>query len=270
MSDLEIVSGIAKEAGELLQTYQKKLSNLKISSKTASRDLVTDADFESEKLIISLLKEKFPDSSCWSEETFSEEQGGDVVWCIDPLDGTVNFVQSLPFYAVSIARITKGVIDLGVVYVPELDWLFSASSDVPSSFNAEPITVSSTSSLKDAVLATGFPYRRHLLVDNNLENFNRLFLKQRGIRRMGAAAIDLCLVSCGRLDAFWELHLSPWDVAAGGYIVERAGGVVDTISSGGDWLRDKNILCGPLALVEELREELLRERSRDYPDVGYV
>ena len=270
MSDLKIVSEIARKAGQLLTEYQGKLSSLKVASKTASRDLVTDADLDAEKLIVALLAEKFPASGFWSEEAFFEEKDTDIVWCIDPLDGTVNFVQSLPFYAVSIARITKGVIDLGVVYVPELDWLFCASEDERSSLNGELINVGLTQNLEEAVLATGFPYRRHLLADNNLENFNRLFLKQRGVRRMGAAAIDLCLVACGRLDAFWELHLSPWDVAAGAYIVERAGGVVDTISSGGDWLRDKNILSGPLALVENLRIELLRDRPKDYPDVGHV
>jgi myo-inositol-1(or 4)-monophosphatase len=137
-----------------------------------------------------------------------------------------------------------------------------------SQLNGVDIAVSTTEELSDAVLATGFPYRRDVLNDNNLENFNRMFLKQRGIRRMGAAAIDLAYVACARLDAYWELHLSPWDVAAGAYLIERAGGVVDTIVPGKAWLSSRNIVAGNPQLVELLRAELLVGRDETYPDLG--
>ncbi|MBC8370168.1 MAG: hypothetical protein H8E25_09215, partial [Planctomycetes bacterium] len=106
------------------------------------------------------------------------------------------------------------------------------------------------------------------VADKNLENFNRLFLQQRGIRRMGAAAVDLAYIACGRLDAFWELHLSPWDVAAGAYLVQRAGGQVDTINPGGNWLTAANIIAGNETLVSKLRQQLLLGRDVNYPDLG--
>ena len=224
MNDLKIVCEIAREAGELLKQYSGKLASVDISSKSASRDLVTAADIASEKLIIESLSSAFPGSGFWAEESQATNDDAAVQWCIDPLDGTVNFVQQLPIYAVSIARLVNGQVDLAVVYLPVLDECFSASASQPTLLNGEEMQVSKTHQLSDAVLATGFPYKRHVLADNNLENFNRLFLQQRGIRRMGAAAVDLAYIACGRLDAFWELHLSPWDVAAGAYLVQRAGG----------------------------------------------
>jgi len=190
------------------------------------------------------------------------------LWVVDPLDGTVNFVQGLPCFAVSIALLVDGRPELAVVHLPRLEECFRAARGRGAACNGRSIRVSSTTRLADAVLATGFPYRRHLLLDNNLENFERLFLRQRGVRRMGSAASDLAYVAAGRLDAFWELHLSPWDVAAGGLLVEEAGGRVDTIVPGGDWIFERNLLAGPAALCEELRAVLRAGRGPDYPPLG--
>ncbi len=267
-SDLEKVCLIAKEAGDLLLDFAGRLDANQVSSKSASRDLVTAADLAAEEHIIARLRSEFPGTSFWAEESCAADDGESVQWCIDPLDGTVNFVQQLPMYAVSIARLVDKKVDLAVIYLPVLEQCFSASQQQVSQLNGCEISVSDTAQLGDAVLATGFPYKRHVLNDNNLENFNRLFLKQRGIRRMGAAAIDLAYVACGRLDAFWELHLSPWDVAAGAYLVERAGGVADTIVPGKPWLTSRNIIAGNAQLVDALRIELLEGRDQNYPDLG--
>lgn len=267
MNDLKIVSEIAKGAGALLREYAGNLDISQVSSKSSSRDLVTAADLASEKYIIEKLQAAFPGSSFWAEESCAADGGEDVQWCIDPLDGTVNFVQQLPMYAVSVARLVKKKVDLAVVYIPELDQCFSASATQCTQLNGNDVKVGLTTKLSDAVLATGFPYRRHVLNDNNLENFNRMFLKQRGIRRMGAAAIDLAYIASGRLDAYWELHLSPWDVAAGGYLVQRAGGIVDTIVAGGEWLTARSIIAANPSLLTQLRAELLAGRNDDYPDL---
>jgi myo-inositol-1(or 4)-monophosphatase len=268
MNDIDKVCAIAKEAGDILLGYAGQLDASQVTSKSSSRDLVTAADLAAEQHIISRLRVEFPGTSFWAEESHAEDDGAAVQWCIDPLDGTVNFVQQLPMYAVSIARLVNKKTDLAVVYLPVLDQCFSASESQVSQLNGVDIAVSTTDKLSDAVLATGFPYRRHVLNDNNLENFNRMFLKQRGIRRMGAAAIDLAYVACARLDAYWELHLSPWDVAAGAYLIERAGGVVDTIVPGKAWLSSRNIVAGNPQLVELLRAELLVGRDDTYPDLG--
>ncbi|MDP6964078.1 MAG: inositol monophosphatase family protein [Planctomycetota bacterium] len=268
MSDLDIVCNIAKQAGDILLDFSSRLDSEQISSKSSSRDLVTAADLESEQFIVAKLKQYFPESSFWAEEQHSVDDGAEVQWCIDPLDGTVNFVQQLPIYAVSIARLVDKKVDLAVVYLPELKQCFSASTAQATELNGVAVQISEATNLSDAVLATGFPYRRHLLKDNNLENFNRMFHNQRGIRRMGAAAVDLAYVACGKLDAYWELHISPWDVAAGAYLVKRAGGEVDTIVPGGDWLSGGNILAGPTALLSELRQHLLKGRDSTYPDLS--
>jgi myo-inositol-1(or 4)-monophosphatase len=268
MNDLHQTVEIAVNAGKLLIDYASRIDRVQVDCKSGTRDLVTAADLASEKYIIEQLSKHFPQSSFWSEETHSQDDGAKVQWCIDPLDGTVNFVQGLPMYAVSIARLVDKEVNLAVVYIPELGQCFSASAEQQTQLNGSDVFVGNKESLDEAVLATGFPYRRHVLNDNNLENFNRLFLNQRGIRRMGAAAVDLAYVACSRLDAFWELHLSPWDVAAGAYLVQRAGGTVDTIVSGGDWLAGRNIVAGNSGLVSSLQQQLLVGRDNSYPDLG--
>jgi myo-inositol-1(or 4)-monophosphatase len=259
---------IAREAGAILMRHFEQLDAAEIHSKSAARDLVTAADLASEKWIVQALREAFPDDGFHAEESGLENVDAEHVWYIDPLDGTVNFVHSLPMFAVSIARVTAGQPDIAVVYLPRLDECFRATLGGGATRNDKAIQVSRSTQLLDSVLSTGFPYRRQFLLDNNLENFNRLFLKQRGVRRMGSAASDLAYVACGRLDAFWELHLGPYDVAAGGLLVAEAGGEVDTIVSGGDWIHGRNIVAGPPALLRELRSVLLEGRDSSYPPLG--
>ena len=270
---LSVAVRLAEAAGALLLEQFGHLSAGDVSHKSARRDLVTAADLASEDLILRGLRKAFPGDSVLAEEDAkgvferdAPEMGAS--WIVDPLDGTVNFVHGLPMWCVSIARITSGEPDVAVVHLPLLNETFTAVQGGGAFLNGRAICVSDAELLGDAVLATGFPYRRHTLMDNNLENFQRLFLHQRGVRRMGAAAVDLAYVAAGRLGAFWELHLAPWDVAAGALLVREAGGFVDTIQPGGDWLFGRNLLAGPAALMSEMRELLLAGRDGDYPPLG--
>ncbi len=265
---LLVAQAAARKAGDLLLECSGRLTPDEIRSKSASRDLVTEADLGSEAILLSLLKEAFPEDGFLAEETGSENLDADHVWYVDPLDGTNNFVHGLPMYAVSLARVTRGEPDVAVVFVPRLQEMFTATKSGGAFLNQQSLQVSETDQLAQALLATGFPYRRHKLLENNLENFQRLFLQQRGIRRMGSAACDLAYVACGRLDAFWELHLSPYDVAAGGLLVSEAGGEVGTVFPGGSWLHGKNILAGPPILLGELRAVLQEGRDSSYPPLG--
>lgn len=266
--ELTRVAAIARAAGEVLMQHWDRLDADAIQSKSAARDLVTAADVASEACILERLREEFPNDGFLAEESGEQDVDAEHVWCVDPLDGTTNFVHRLPMFGVSIARMTRGVSDLAVVHLPRLEETFLAAQGQGATLNGAPIDVSTTTDLQDSLLATGFPYRRQFLLDNNLENFNRLFLRQRGVRRMGSAAADLAYVACGRLDAFWELHLAPYDVAAGGLLVQEAGGVTDTIVPGGDWVHGRNVVSGPAVLVDQLRAALLDGRDASYPPLG--
>ncbi len=267
LDDLEQAARLARRAGALLLEMRGKLAAGDVASKSAARDLVTVADVASEELLVDGLRRAFPSDAIQAEEGGGRAEG-ERTWYVDPLDGTVNFVHQLPMFAVSMGCFRGGQPELAVVHLPVLGECFTAARGHGAWLNGARLQVSRTRSLDEAVLGTGFPYRRHLLLDNNLENFNRLFLRQRGVRRMGSAASDLAYVAAGRLDAFWELHLSPWDLAAGALLVMEAGGVVDTIVPGGDWLHGRNLLAGPSALVEELRAALREGRGDDYPPLG--
>jgi myo-inositol-1(or 4)-monophosphatase len=268
LEDLEVAARLARRAGALLLELRGRLGAGDVASKSAARDLVTLADVSSEEMLVDGLARHFPQDAVEGEEGGKRGGAGPRTWFVDPLDGTVNFVHQLPMFAVSMGAFRDGVPELAVVHLPLLGECFTAARGRGAFLNGDPIRVSRTEHLEDAVLATGFPYRRHVLLDNNLENFSRLFLRQRGVRRMGSAAADLAYVAAGRLDAFWELHLNPWDVAAGALLVQEAGGVVDTVVPGGDWLRGRNLVAGPGALVEEVRGVLREGRGEDYPPLG--
>jgi len=262
---------LACGAGEILLDWSGRLAADQIGSKSAARDLVTEADLASEAYLLKHLAEAFPADTFLAEESATDSTQNpfaESMWCIDPLDGTVNFVHQLPMYAVSIAHLTHGIPDVAVVHLPRLQETFTATRGGGAFLNGERIKVSANSKPLESLFATGFPYRRHLLADNNLENFNRMFLHQRGIRRMGSAAIDLAYVAAGRIDAFWELHLSPWDVAAAGLLVQEAGGIVDTLRPGGDWVFDANLIAGPASLVEATRALLAEGRVENFPNLG--
>lgn len=215
----------ARGAGAILRQWSER-SDLEISSKSTSIDLVTSADRASESYLLERINSTYPDHDILSEESGSAGLASEWRWVIDPLDGTVNFAHAIPVYAVSIALQHQGSTVAGVVYNPVTDQLFRAVKGFGAYLNRQPIQVSAKQRLQDCVLATGFPYDRAENPDNNAAPFAAMVPRVRGLRRLGSAAYDLANVAAGRLDGYWELGLSSWDVAAGTLLVEEAGGSV--------------------------------------------
>lgn len=212
---------VAFGAGKIL--LEKAKAGFDIEHK-GSIDLVTDADRAAEEYVVSELTRLFPEHSILAEEGGLRAGSDEYVWVIDPLDGTTNFSHGLPHYAVSIALAKGGEIILGVVYDPVLNECFSAQLGGGAFLNDRPIQVSKTEFVLNSLLASGFPYDVATTDQDNMLPFERAMKASRGVRSMGAAALDLCQVACGRLDAFWERDLEPWDIAAGSLIVAEAGG----------------------------------------------
>jgi len=241
----------AREAGALLLAHQGRLDRSRIRTKSAQRDLVTQADVESERCCVEHLRRRFPGHAIEAEEEVHDARRGaaDAAtprWFLDPLDGTVNFVHGLPAFAVSLGLWVDGRPEVAVVHAPRLDETFHAVRGGGAFLGPQRLAVSGTDELGQALLATGFPYRRQELSPNNLENFSQLFLEVRDLRRMGSAALDLAYTAAGRFDGFWELYLAPHDVAAGGLLVLEAGGRVSDLDGGQDWLRGGHVLAaGP-------------------------
>ena len=213
----------AQEAGEILTGL---FGNLKTINKKGEIDLVTEADIRSEKAILKVIRENFPDDGFLTEESGEIDNNSDRLWMIDPLDGTTNYAHSFPFFAVSIALQVKGDIVAGQVFNPVLNEHFEAVMDQGAFLNGRSIQVSQIKTLKDSLLATGFPYTIHKNHNRVIDIFVRMITSAQGVRRPGAAAIDLCYVAAGRFDGFWEQGLNPWDTAAGSLIVKEAGGIL--------------------------------------------
>lgn len=239
---LHIAVQAAKKAG----AYQKEKwqTNFKVEFKS-DINLVTEVDKHCEKEIVSLLQEHFPDHDIMAEEGTGNGTRKDspYKWIIDPLDGTTNFAHRYPLFAVSIALEHQGEIIIGIVYDPLKDELFTAIKGEGAFLNEQKISVSDAPEVNKALVATGFAYNIREAKDYAVENFVNMLMSAQGIRRDGVAAIDLCYVACGRYDAFFELNLFPWDVAAGKLILEEAGGKV-TLFSGKEFsVYDKEILA---------------------------
>jgi myo-inositol-1(or 4)-monophosphatase len=259
---IDAAVAIAKEAGALLLERYGRLTRGEIARK-GPRDLVTVADKDSEALILSRLAQAFPDHAILAEES---GKGGNATkdrptWIVDPLDGTTNYVQNIPMFCVSLGLMEGGRPILGVVHAPALGQTFWGGPGQGAWENDRPVSVSATPALSEAVLATGFPYRRTALTDHNLDNFIRVGVKVRGIRRLGAAALDLSYVASGRFDAFWELHLEPWDVAAGAALVLAAGGRITDFLGGEDYVFGRHLVASNGLLHEALRKELAPLRA---------
>ena len=214
----------SKQAGNILMQHFGKISH--VERKTTDIDLVTIADTESEALILEKIKTTYPQHHIIAEESDLTKGDSDYKWVIDPLDGTTNFVHSLPIFAVSIGLQYKEETILGVVYNPAAHKCFWAEKDSGAFLNNKPIHITSTNTLGDSLLVTGFPYIHDDRFEKGFDLFKELYGKTQGIRRLGAAALDFCFVAMGRFDGFWEFGLEPWDVCAGGLIVKEAGGKV--------------------------------------------
>lgn len=250
----------AAAAGEIQRSALGHLGREDVSSKSSRRDLVTRVDVESERVIVERLRGLSDPHAIEAEEEVHDEETGGPRWFVDPLDGTVNFFHGLPLFCVAIGLYRGTDPVLGLVHAPALGETFASALGAGAhrvgdpAEGSTPISVAhETRELADAVLATGFPYRRGELEHSNLENFGRFFYDVRGMRRMGSAALDLAFVAAGRLDGFWELHLSPFDVAAGAALVLEAGGEVTDADGGQTWLRGGSIVAAPKELASQMR-----------------
>jgi myo-inositol-1(or 4)-monophosphatase len=256
---LPAMSAIAREAGALLMHYFQK--HIKIEYK-GDADLVTAADRASEALIRERIQQQFPGHDVLGEEQGLNDQGSDYRWYVDPLDGTTNFAHGYPVFCVSIAleyRESQKQAEriAGVVYDPTRDELFSAEQGRGAHLNGAPMQVSQTASLKESLLATGFPsQKRHK--NPNIHFYHQITLRTHGVRRAGSAALDLCNVASGRFDGFWEFSLNPWDTAAGVLIVEEAGGTVSRFDGSPFEIDSRETLASNKllhpALVHEFKE----------------
>ena len=220
---------VAVEAAHLAGSYQRHrfCSTLQIDMK-GDKNLVTEVDQESERLIVTRVLSSFPSDNILAEEGDYVQGDSDFRWIVDPLDGTTNYAHGFPWFCVSIGLEVAGEIVAGVIYNPMHDELFTAISGGGAFLNGRRLHVSHRSPLPETLLGTGFPYDCASDPANNFDNFIAFQKAARGIRRAGAAALDLAYVAAGRLDGFWELKLKPWDVAAGILLVREAGGVVTT------------------------------------------
>lgn len=254
---LQFTIELVQEVGAFLVEGQGKIDQVRL--KGTEVDLVTEYDEQADEMILDRLQEAYPGEAILTEET-GTHGGGDVRWVIDPLDGTTNFAHGIPFYCISIAHLRAGQPVLGVVYAPALSELFTVREGNLPHLNDEPLSVSGTSELGQALLVTGFPYDLRTRADNNLDHYSNLALKTRGVRRMGSAALDLCYVAAGRFDGYWELDSRPWDLAAGSLAVLQAGGVVTTLSGDRpDFTRTSSLVASNGLLHPVLLAELGRE-----------
>lgn len=261
---LEIATEAALSAGAILQSFWGNLES--VQEKGRSGDLVTEADAAAEAAVIAILKRHFPEHQILAEE--SGHQGNTVssfLWAIDPLDGTTNYAHQYPFSATSIGLLIDGVPQVGVIFDPFHQELFRAAKGLGATRNRRPIHVSQTQSLSRSLLVTGFAYDRRETKDNNYAEFCHLTHLTQGVRRGGAASLDLAYIACGRLDGYWERGLSPWDIAAGIVLVQEAGGQVSAYDQTPLDLNSGRILATNGYLHEALSAELLKVRPLDMP-----
>lgn len=216
-------------------------------------DLVTDADRASERLVIRLLREHFPNHSVVAEEGGGSEQDSEYRWYVDPVDGTTNFAHGFPVFNVTLALERAGELIAGVVFDPTRQEMFAAEKGGGAHLNGQPIHVSKVNRLQDTLVATGFPsQKRHKNI--NVYFYYEMAMSTHGVRRAGSAAIDLAYVACGRLDAFWEFGLNPWDMAAGILLIEEAGGVATDMLGKPRHLRDPHLLVDNGLVHQEMLE----------------
>jgi myo-inositol-1(or 4)-monophosphatase len=240
----------ARTAGRIITRAGQDLTAIKISRKNRN-DFVTEVDRAAEEAIVGALLGAYPDHAILGEESghtqgkvAQEPEKADFIWVIDPLDGTTNFIHGLPQYCTSIALMQRGVVTQAVIYDPNRDELFTASKGRGAYLNDRRIRVAQRDKLDEALIGTGFPFRRLESLDRYVAMFKAVSEKAAGIRRPGAAALDLAYVASGRYDAFFEIGLMPWDVAAGSLLVTEAGGLIGDLEGNSEHVFNEQVLAG--------------------------
>lgn len=255
---LNIAKKAAREAGRFISQSADRVDSTMIANK-GQHDYVTEVDTRVENHIIEIIKEAYPSHSFLAEESgSSENQENDYQWIIDPIDGTTNFIHGIPQYAISIALMHKGKLEVAVVYDPIKNEEFTAERGKGAQLNNRRIRVSQIKNMQDAVIGTGFPFRpdQENIMDMYFDQAKNVAKETAGIRRAGAASLDLAYVAAGRLDGFWEYGLQPWDIAAGILLIQEAGGLLSDPKGGSDYLKQGNLVCATPKLFKPLLQLL--------------
>lgn len=253
---LKEVEALARAAGKILRDGYEQEHEIKFKGEI---DLVTEIDHRSEAFLLGEIRAHWPESRIVAEESGESGGGEELVWYIDPLDGTVNYAHGVPMFCVSIACGWDGQTQLGAVYDPLRDEMFLGERGAGAWLNGRALKVSTQTELKKSLLVTGFPYDAWTTLEDNVRHFARFGKVSQGVRRLGSAALDLCYTAAGRFEAFWELSLQSWDVAAGGLIVEEAGGRVTNLKGQTDYFAPPASIIAAAPGVYEQMFELLNK-----------
>ncbi|HEY9447774.1 MAG TPA: inositol monophosphatase family protein [Burkholderiales bacterium] len=256
---LNIAVKAARRAGGLINRATRNLDIVNVQQKAAN-DFVSDVDREAEQTIIRTLLEAYPDHSILAEESGAAGKS-EYQWIIDPLDGTTNFLHGFPQYAVSIALRHRGAITQAVVYDPGRNDLFTATRGRGAYLNETRLRVSKRTHLKASLIGTGFPIRELQRLDAYLGMLKSMIENTAGVRRPGAASLDLAYVAAGRLDGFWELGLRPWDIAAGSLLVTEAGGLIGDLEGNEGYLESGNVVAGSPKVFAQMLPLLAPHRA---------
>jgi myo-inositol-1(or 4)-monophosphatase len=259
---LTIAVKAARKAGAIINRASQDVGSLTVQSKTYN-DFVSDVDRAAEQAIIEMLKDAYPDHGFLGEESGESNKEAENIWIIDPLDGTTNFLHSFPQYCVSIALQQKGVLTQAVIYDPVRNDLFTATKGRGAFLNDKRIRVTSRAKLQDSLISTGFPFRDFTHLDTYLAMLKDMIKKTTGIRRPGSAALDLAYVAAGWVDGFFEINLSTWDIAAGGLIVQEAGGIVGDFEGNESWLQTGNIVAANPKVFAQMLQTLNPHLTED-------
>lgn len=249
---LNIAVRAARAAGDIIMRSFDRLDTVTVETKQRN-DFVSEVDREAEARIIQILKRSYPQHGILAEES-GEQRGDGHVWIIDPLDGTTNFLHGFPHFAVSIALAYEGRIQQAVIYDPVRQELFTASKGAGADLNSHRARVSPCRELEGALLGTGFPYRYGQPKDAYMAMLNDFVGRTTGVRRPGSAALDLAYVAAGRIDGFWEMGLSRWDIAAGALLVREAGGIIGDIHGGEDYLKTGDVVAANPKVYHAMRQ----------------
>jgi myo-inositol-1(or 4)-monophosphatase len=262
---LNIAVKAARRAGQIINRASNDVDLLKVVAKQQS-DFVTEVDRAAEAAIIETLREAYPSHGILAEESGATVgRDEEYQWIIDPLDGTTNFIHGFPQYAISIALAHRGQVTQAVVYDPIRNEMFTASKGAGAFLDDRRIRVGKRVKLQEALIGTGFPYRNFDHVDAYLAIFKELTQSCAGIRRPGAAALDLAWVACGRLDGFWEFGLSPWDMAAGTLLITEAGGLATDLAGEPDYLDSGNVVAGSPRIFAQLLQTVQNYKGSALP-----